>query len=281
MKISIVTISFNQGQFLERCIRSVIEQNYGNIEYIVVDAGSKDGSRGVIERYRDKISKIILEPDDGPADGLNKGFAVATGDIFGFLNSDDILLPKSVLQVANYFKNNSHIDIVSGDALIIDEQNHVIRKSYSDRFSLLRYAYDACVLLQPSTFFRRSAFEKVDGFNIKNERAWDGELWVDMALKGMKFAAVRRFWSGFRLHDSSITASASADDPIGQYYEYIFLKIMNRNKTMVDYIISKGLRLARHLLNPRDTVQRILYGPIYGRSKYMQMMLSMKKVLII
>lgn len=266
MKISIVTISYNQAGFLEKAIRSVVEQDYEDIEYIVVDPGSTDGSREIIERYRNQISKVIFDPDRGPADGLNKGFSYATGDIFGFLNSDDILLPKSVLQVVNYFKNNSHIDIVSGDALILDEQNRVIRKSYSDHFSLLRYAYDACVLLQPSTFFRRSAFEKVGGFNIKNERAWDGELWVDMALKGMKFVTVHRFWSGFRLHDSSITASASADDPIGQYYEYIFLKIMNRNKTMVDCIISKGLHLLRHLLNPRDIVQRILYGPIYGRS---------------
>lgn len=267
MRVSIVTISYNQGEFLERAIKSVIDQDYEDIEYIVVDAGSTDGSRDIIERYRSKINKIIFEPDDGPADGLNKGFSYATGDIYGFLNADDILLWQALSQVANYLKKNSNVDVVSGDSIIIDSQDRLIRKSYSDHFSLVQYAYGACVLLQASTFFRCSAFEKAGGFNNTNMRAWDGELWVDMAIKGLQFDKVNRFWSGFRLHGDSITASAKSDDPITQYYEYIFFKIMKRNKTFTDKVVGKGFRIVRHLLNLGDTIQRILHGPIYRRDK--------------
>jgi glycosyltransferase involved in cell wall biosynthesis len=88
MKISVVTVSFNQAAFLERAIRSVIDQGYKNLEYIIVDPGSTDGSREIIERYRNYFTQVILSPDDGPADGLNKGFAHATGDICAYVNSD-------------------------------------------------------------------------------------------------------------------------------------------------------------------------------------------------
>ena len=92
-RVSIVTISYNQAQFLERTILSVLDQDYPEIEYIVVDPGSTDGSREIIERYGSRISKVILRPDRGAADGLNSGFAEASGQILGFLNSDDTLLP--------------------------------------------------------------------------------------------------------------------------------------------------------------------------------------------
>ena len=98
MKFSIVTISYNQAQFLEQAIRSVIEQDYPDVEYIVVDPGSTDGSREIIERYRDRIDRIIFEPDKGPADGLNKGFAQATGDVFGFSKDISCCLSKSLIQ---------------------------------------------------------------------------------------------------------------------------------------------------------------------------------------
>src|SRR5450432_4773126 len=95
-KVSIVTISYNQAQYLEEAIVSVLEQDYPSIEYIVVDPGSTDGSRQIIERYRSRIGKVILDPDKGPADGLNHGFDAATGSVFAYLNADDVLLPGAV-----------------------------------------------------------------------------------------------------------------------------------------------------------------------------------------
>ena len=103
MKVSIITISFNQDVYLEYCLRSVIEQDYANIEYIVIDAGSTDKSQEIIKSYSDQISTIVFESDNGPADGLNKGNSLATGDIIGYVNSDDILLPGAVSKIVKFF----------------------------------------------------------------------------------------------------------------------------------------------------------------------------------
>src|SRR3974390_2320485 len=104
MKISIVTLSFNQRDYLQQALDSVLSQDYSNLEYIVVDPGSIDGSRELIRSYGARIAHTIFEPDRGAADGLNRGFASATGDVFGFLNADDILLPGSLKRVASFFE---------------------------------------------------------------------------------------------------------------------------------------------------------------------------------
>src|SRR4029077_1447448 len=111
-RVSIVTISFNQGKFLERAIRSVLEQDYEDIEYIVVDPGSTDRSREIIERYRSRISRVILDPDKGPADGLNKGFAVASGDIYGYINADDAYLPGAITKAIASFQARPQADVI-------------------------------------------------------------------------------------------------------------------------------------------------------------------------
>lgn len=266
MKVSIVTISYNQAKFLERAIKSVLEQDYEDIEYIVVDPGSTDGSREIIERYRSRIDKIIFEPDDGPADGLKKGFAWATGDIYGFLNSDDVLLSHTLFRVIEFFKAHPDVDVVSGHSIVIDEHERELRNSYSDHFSLLRYAYGVVVLMQPSTFFRSNIFKKTQGFNVSNKTNWDGELFVDMCLQGARFALTNFFLSGYRLHPVSITSSKKIDEGIKVYHKAIFRKIMGRDMKPRDFTLSIMFRLLKHAMNPRALYERLSKGPIYGRS---------------
>ena len=207
-KISIVTISYNQGKFLEECIESVLSQSYDNLEYIIVDPGSTDGSRTIIEKYKSKISKIILENDKGPADGLNKGFAAATGDIFGYINADDRLVPGSLNYIDKYFAEHRETDVVCGAINIINELGEKsFRKRTSDKFNLSNYAAGICTIAQQASFFRHIAYEKTHGFNINNKIAWDGELWVDMALAGCIFKPINRILADFRVYDGSITGS--------------------------------------------------------------------------
>lgn len=267
MKISIVTISCNQAMFLERAICSVIGQEYQNIEYIVVDPGSTDGSREIIERYRDRITKIIYEPDNGPADGLNKGFEHACGDIYGFINSDDVLEQGTLTSVAKYFLEHPNIDVVSGNSWIIDESGEIKRRFYSDRFSLNMSAYGASVLAQQSTFFRATAFKFVGGFNVGNKIAWDGELYIDMALAGFSFDVVSDFWSSFRIHQECITGSGKHANLRLLYSEEMFKKIKVRKSNVLDGFISIGAKLLRKLYNPRDTIERFLRGSIYKASR--------------
>lgn len=272
MKFSIVTISFNQARFLEQAIRSVVEQDYPNIEYIIVDPGSTDSSREIIERYRDRISKAIFDRDNGPADGLNKGFAVATGKIFGFLNSDDILLPGTIQTVAKMFRLHSDLDVISGHSLILDEEGNIVRISHSDPFSLRSVAYGSCVLMQPSTFFKKDAFRLINGFNVGNQSNWDGELFVDMALNGAKYGLINDVWSGYRVHADSVTGSKKLDALINIYGSNIFKKIMGRDKRSYDNILSIGYRLAKHIKNPAGFYQRIVHGPVYGNVSKKQLL---------
>jgi glycosyltransferase involved in cell wall biosynthesis len=263
-KVSVVTISFNQAEFLERTIRSVVEQNYPGIEYIVVDPGSTDGSRDIIERYRSRISEVIYEPDCGPADGLNKGFARATGDVFAFLNSDDVLLP-GAFRSAVAFLNSNDVDVVSANAIIIDAEDRHLRMGYSEPFSLMMFAYDACTLFQPSTFFRRRVFERTRGFNIENKATWDAELWVDMALSGARFALADEVWGGCRLHPQSITSSRRLVQQIQADQQRLFRKILGRDSSGIDRLVAQACRLHRHLRSPRALYERVVRGPIAGR----------------
>jgi len=267
MKITIVTISFNQVKFLEEAIRSVIEQEYDAVEYIVVDPGSTDGSRDIIERYRDGITKVIFEPDNGPADGLNKGFAAARGDVFGFLNSDDVLEAGALSSVAQYFKSHPNVDVVSGHSRIIGSASKVIRSFYSDPFSLWMAAHHASILSQASTFFRAEIFHRAGGFNVENFVAWDGELFVDMAIAGARFSRVDEFWSKFRIHEDGITGSGRMHQAYEGYNRSIFKKIMGREPNLIDEAAAVVARYIRKVANPRDTMERLLHGPIYKSAR--------------
>jgi len=265
MKISIVTLSFNQAEFLEQAICSVINQSYQDIEYIVVDPGSTDGSRDIIEHYKSKISHIILEPDNGPADGLNKGFGHAKGNIMGFLNADDVLEGGSLSSVVRYFKTNPCVDVVSGNSWVIDENGNKRRRFFSDKFSLWFAAYGASFLSQASTFFRSEKFRQIGGFNVENHVSWDGELFLDMALIGARFARVEEIWSRFRVYDMSISGSGKLRSLNETTQARLFTKVTGRDQNFFDRYLMQGAKLLRKILHPHDTFERLIHGPIVGQ----------------
>ena len=135
MKFSVVTVSFNQRQYLEEALTSVLGQDYPSVEYIVVDPGSTDGSRELIASFHDRLASVIFEADQGAADGLNKGFERASGDIFGFLNSDDALLPGAMKTVKRAFEQNPDCDIVMGNGFIVDAQGKLLASGRGTYFT--------------------------------------------------------------------------------------------------------------------------------------------------
>ena len=265
MKVSIVTISFNQADFLEAALLSVLNQSYANVEYIVVDPGSTDGSRAIINRYREQIDHVIFKPDEGPADGLNRGFSSATGDVYGFLNSDDVLFEGALLEVVNAFEKNSSADVISGHGFIIDREGDQIRKIFSDRHSLLRDAFGQSILVQPSSFFLASAYKTVNGFNVENHSNWDGELFYNMAQHGCRFKTINKFWSGYRLYPESITGGAFLDSKIKAYGDRKFQEIMGRRRRIIDWPITMVLKIFKHISNPAALFERMRKGKIYGQ----------------
>jgi len=262
MRISIVTISFNQGEFLEQTIRSVIDQDYEDLEYIVVDAGSTDNSPKIIEKYASRIDQVILEPDEGPADGLNKGFQHATGEVCGYLNADDLYLPGIFNKVARNFENDSHLDVICGAGFLIDRNNNRLYPLYSDPFNLRRFAYGILMILQQSTFFKQRALQEAGGFNRENFTCWDAELILDMALQGKRFKAVNDYWSCFRFHPFSISGSGSRNDKYFQDLDRFFQRVYGRRKTPGDNLLAQIFRLEKFFLNP-ITIRTFL-----GRLKY-------------
>lgn len=250
MKFSVVTISFNQRQYLEEALRSVLEQDYPAIEYIVVDPGSTDGSRALIESYRNRLAQVIFEPDQGAAEGLNKGFTYASGDVFAFLNSDDVLLPGAVRSVARVFEQNPACDIVMGNGYTVDAGGKRIRGIRAAGFTLPRYFYGGATWLQQATFFRREAFAGVGGFNVNNRSCWDGELVVDMVRQGARVKYLNQDLAHFRIHPKSITGSRRHSEMMRADAERMFSASCGRRWTTMDTVRAYLFRMERFLTHP-------------------------------
>lgn len=196
-RISIVTPSFNQAGYIGETMESVLGQGYPNLEYIVVDGGSTDGSADVIARYSDRLAYWTSEPDDGQTDALAKGFRRATGGIMGWLCSDDLLEPGSLFEVAETFARNPAWQVVYGDGLWIDAAGGPLRPQKEIPFNRFVFLYDYNYLPQPSTFWRRGLYERVGGLDPSFDLAMDADLWARFA-EHTEPRHVARPWSRMR-----------------------------------------------------------------------------------
>lgn len=237
MKISIVTLSFNQRAYLQEAIDSVLSQGYPALEYIVVDPGSQDGSRGLILSYGDRIAKTIFEPDRGAAEGLNKGFAQASGEIFGFLNADDVLFPDSLNRIAEFFHAHPECDMAMGDGFKIDSHGRKIRHYIARDFSVRRFFYGGTQWMQQSTFFRASAFQRSPGFNLDNRTSWDGELFLNIAEQGANIGYIHEDLASFRIHPESISGSGRFNKQYQRDRRRIFRQFAGREWRANDEIL--------------------------------------------
>ena len=256
-KISIVTISFNQASFIQNCINSVVSQNYQNIEYIIVDAGSDDGSREIISKNKKKLSHIIFESDLGPADGLNKGFSYATGDIYYYLNSDDELLPGALQTIVDVFRANPKVNIIIGNGFIVDKNKNLIKSFRSFKFNQLFFAYGQSIVMQQSTFFDKKSFLNAGKFNINNKTCWDAEFLIDSVINGSKIMNIDKYLSIFTYHDDSITFKNNQRNNLMIDKKRIFYKIMNREPLYYDHVLSKFFWCYRWLTDPKRLIIRI------------------------
>lgn len=261
MKISIVTLSFNQHAYLKEAIDSVLSQGYSNLEYIVVDPGSTDGSRELIKGYGDRIAHTIFEPDRGASDGLNKGFAHATGDVFGFLNADDILFPGSLNHVARFFEAHPECDVVMGDGYKIDGRGRRTRHFVAHDFSVRRFFYGGTQWLQQSTFFRAETYRRSPKFNLENRTCWDGELFVHIADQGAKIGYIRADLAGFRIHEASISGSGRMNEQYLKDCRRMFRQLRGHEWKATDEMLRflyraegflKGLGARMQLLTRKD-----------------------------
>jgi glycosyltransferase involved in cell wall biosynthesis len=198
-KITVVTPSYNQARFLEATLRSIHEQAYPNLEHIVVDGGSTDGSVEIIQRYADRLAYWVSEPDNGQTDALIKGFTRATGDILAWLNSDDLYEPGTLWEVAEFFAVNPEVQFVYGDAVWIDTEGRILRPKKEIPFCWFIWIYDHNYIPQPSAFWRRELYHLVGGLDPRFDLAMDAELWSRFAAH-TRPVHVRRIWSRIRFY---------------------------------------------------------------------------------
>ena len=256
-RITIVTLSFNQAPFLAEAIESVLGQDYPELDYVVVDPGSTDGSREIIARYGDQSGgrlRALLDPDKGPADGLNKGFAAGTGTIFGYINADDLMLPGALDTVARHFAARPDVDAILGNGILLDRAGAKRRNVQTSRFSLKAIGHGTMTFCQQGHYFRREAFERVGGFNIANRTSWDIELLVDMGLAGLTIVNVPERLGAFRLYGETITGSGRFAEAIARDLVRIQTTALGRPHTPADRLTAALQLMARRLANPAATL---------------------------
>ena len=203
-KISIVTPSFNQAQFLEETILSVVNQNYPNLEYIIIDGGSTDGSVEIIKKYEKYLTYWISEVDSGQSDAINKGLSRCTGDIFAWINSDDFYEIEVFEKIAKIFINNKRT-IINGDCRLINEEGkefEIIKSKECDLYRLLNFSVGYSIPPQPSIFVPVSCIKKVGYLDTGLHYAMDYDLWLRL-IRNFKFTYIPEILSNYRFHSRS------------------------------------------------------------------------------
>ncbi|WP_202915886.1 glycosyltransferase family 2 protein [Pontibacter pamirensis] len=205
-KISIITPSFNQGEYIEQTILSIIEQDYPNYELIIIDGGSKDSTLNVISKYESKIAYWVSEPDNGQAHAINKGIAMATGDVFNWINSDDYLEPGALHIIGEFFSKHPEKKSLCGFTHCFFEEDK--KTSHTYRMGVEATTTDTIThfaMNQPGTFYRMSVIKQLNGVNDSLRYVFDNELWFRYLSKyGADSVGVTdKLFAHFRLHLSS------------------------------------------------------------------------------
>jgi glycosyltransferase involved in cell wall biosynthesis len=214
-RISVITPSFNQSQFLEKTIQSVVSQQYPNLEYIIIDGGSSDGSVEIIKKYEKYLAFWCSEKDKGMYHAIQKGFEKSTGDILTWINSDDLLFPNSLKRANEIFNRYSQVEWLGGSTCRIDENSDVVYVSAPRKWNRFNYYLgDFKFIQQEGTFWRRSLWEKAGGcINTSYQLAGDLDLWLRF-FRYADFYALCAPLGCFRVRKENQKTLESMDDYI-------------------------------------------------------------------
>ena len=223
-QVSIVTPSLNMGRFLEETIRSVLEQDYPSLDYLVMDGGSSDSTLNLLRRYDGRL-RYISAPDRGQADAVNCGFALTSGSIFAFLNADDTYLPGALAAVVQAFQDHPEAGVIYGDAWHVNEDGRRLSRYPVEPFDARNLAR-RCFICQPAAFFRREVFAACGMLDSSLRFSFDYDLWIRIA-RHYPMVKLDRFLAASRLHSASKTVRDTAPamretiEMLRRHYRYV------------------------------------------------------------
>lgn len=259
-KLSIVTPSYNQAQFLERTILSVINQDYPNLEYLIIDGGSNDGSVDIIKKYEKYLTYWISEKDNGQSDAINKGFKIATGDFVTWLNSDDVIMPGALNEVGRKFNEHKHCNWIVGNVIWISSDDKVIQCRKGETWFKILAELGVINAFGPSSFIERNLLFEVGLLNENLHYMMDTELWWRIYSAGHKYVRLKKYTFGLRLHkDAKMSGhlfndviSTDINDKISTRQKYeseLIRKKFSLNKPRILIFISRIVLIFIRLTN--------------------------------
>lgn len=233
-RISIVTPSYNQAQFLERTILSVLNQNYPNMEYIIIDGGSTDGSVDIIKKYEKYLAYWVSETDRGQSHALNKGVRQATGEFVGWQNSDDVYFPKAFQEISNIIRTDPTTLLVSGTVATIDEFDNVNRLTKFITPTFKRLLYEGMIMSSQGVFWRRDVHNYIGVFDQNYHHAMDYDFWIRLLKQGRATFIPRLIIGGFRVYSGTKTVESG-------YKGTIEVKVIREKYGLKNYNIKYNL----------------------------------------
>ncbi|MEI8226790.1 MAG: glycosyltransferase family 2 protein [Planctomycetota bacterium] len=200
LRITVVTPSFNQAQYLEETIQSVLQQRDDIDEYFVIDGGSRDASADIIRKYEDRIDYWVSERDNGQADAIHKGFSRATGDILFWVNSDDVMAPGAAARVRRAFEMHPEWDVLTGYSVFVNHASRITAVNCTPKESKWWASQGVLHVCQQTCYFTKSLYDRVGGIDVSLHCALDTELWLRFFEADARWGHLSAVLGGFRLH---------------------------------------------------------------------------------
>ena len=228
LKVSIVTPSFNQAAYLEACIRSVLDQDHPDIEYIIMDGGSTDSSPEIIQRYAGSLAYWVSRPDGGQSAAINEGLRHAGGDIWGWMNADDAYLPGAVSRAVSKMAAEPEIDILYGDCTWVDKDGTVFSEHRSHSFSIRELLLGTADIPTGSAFFRRRVLDRIGGLDESLHFVMDIEYWL--RARDCSFVHLPEMFSLYRAHPSAKTMDKARSESRSREFVRVYGQFWAQNK---------------------------------------------------
>ncbi|MBO0952412.1 glycosyltransferase [Fibrella sp. HMF5405] len=266
-KLTIVTPSYNQADFLERTILSVINQQYPNLEYFVIDGGSTDGTRAILEKYTDYLTGWVMEKDNGQTDAINKGFRRATGDYVAYQNSDDIFAPDALWRVAEAWQKAPETDVFYGDMYIINEQDVILEELRVPSFSAGCQIHEGMQIFNQSLFIRRSLLAETGWLDESLRFVMDYEIVTRLGVRsGVRFKQVPGFWGGFRIQPDAKSSQIATS-----------VGLIEHKQVSERYEPQLNSQFSGNLWRRYSRMRKLLWFLVRGQFSYMYHRLTLRK----